>query len=276
MLMLGENDSYRELTQSVLARHASRYGHSRSREGSLSSVPSLPSTPESSPVCHRLGCSPLPSLLLERNPATGALLVAWGHHDGLIETDSTETDCDSSKSSEPDEEAMHNEQKQVQATLEALATLRTASTRLGNLSKRREETVDAHEPTDSEISTTTTEPGPYRPYGAVHNWEVLRRREHSNRLQQAAAKASKGAARKMLALAANEQKRASALPERLQTVDLADLHLDAYTEMFHDETRVVAKEQPAWTCFVVGVHALLGCDGSFTAHAAAERRTMSL
>ena len=145
-------------------------------------------------------------------------------------------------------------------------------------------------PPSSEASSS---PPPQRPVIAVDGptWEAQQCLEHSDRLHQAAAKASKPAARKMLALAATEQLRStsptaalygralarrssserSLLGHRSSYVDLpAHLEEDVATSVasatVHDFDGLLAGRRTTppppspWECLVLGLHSLLGCD----------------
>jgi len=145
-------------------------------------------------------------------------------------------------------------------------------------------------PPSSEASSS---PPPQRPVIAVDGpiWEAHQRLEHSDRLQQAAAKASKPAARKMLALAATEQRRSSsptaalygrALARRSSSERSLLGHSSSYVDLpAHVEEEVATTLASAtaygddgllagrrttppppspWECLVLGLHSLLGCD----------------
>jgi hypothetical protein len=276
-----EPDSYQELCAAVLANEATMRRHV-----SRDSLPSMASTPDS-PIIQRFGCSPLPAVLLERNPATGALFVEWCTRDA--------DDIDTSTSESNDDAANDNSETSVISLLEKPEHLKLAKlcNAAAPLNSARDAFQDAWE-----RETSLLELGLLR---RVQKWERQTRRENSNRLKEAAAKASDSAALKMLALATNEKLRAGELPITEQqsineprTVNLADIRVNTHdaphdrlmlaalapavvdsscfqwkrngaTAMVQRRSHATVKELPSWACLVTGFHALLGCDGALRA-----------
>jgi hypothetical protein len=180
------------------------------------------------------------------------------------------------------------EQINVQGALDALHMLQRPRSRRSS----GETTPDSLTPTSETRSQAATLRAAARsptPHGAsLAEWEVQRRHQHAERLLSASCRASNRAARKMLAMAANEQLRTSALPERAPMHPLppmaappADASLvvpAAVPDAAHDQSKRHARTRldgeqseclqhhmrTPFACLLLALHDALGCRGALS------------
>ena len=101
------------------------------------------------------------------------------------------------------------EQEQMQTTINALSVLNQRSRRLSGESSSSDERTPECTPPSSSKAGSGAHDSP-----ALEEWEARKRHDHASRLMRASANASKAAARRMLAMATNEELRISARPRR--------------------------------------------------------------